>query len=68
LSCLVGEQRRLEGRIRDLRLEMKRELGGITAAVNRTLGPVLLWSVRRDARRYQGGRPLEPRTFVERTA
>ena len=28
----------------------------------------LLWSARRDARRYPAGRLLEPRTFVERTA
>jgi radical SAM superfamily enzyme YgiQ (UPF0313 family) len=58
----------VSARIRDVRAEMERELGGITAAVNRTLGPVLLWSARRDARRYPAGRPLEPRTFVERTA
>ena len=65
---LKGSNQAISGRIRDLRLEMERELGGITAAVNRTLGPVLLWSARREARRYPGGRPLEPRTFVERTA
>ena len=53
-------------RIRELRLAMERDLGGVTAAVSRTLGPVLLWSARRDARRYPHGKPLEPRTFVDR--
>jgi hypothetical protein len=55
----------VSARVRDLRLEMERELGGMTAAVSRTLGPVLLWTARRDARRHPMGRPLEPRTFCE---
>lgn len=53
-------------RIRALRVEAERELGPVAMAVNRALGPVLLWTSRRDARRYPRGRPLEPRTFVER--
>jgi radical SAM superfamily enzyme YgiQ (UPF0313 family) len=52
--------------IRDLRRTMERDLGGMTATISRTLGPVLLWSARRDARRYPRGKPLEPRTFVDR--
>jgi hypothetical protein len=47
---------------------MESELGGMTAALTRTLGPILLWSARRDARRYPRGKPLEPRTFVDRPA
>ena len=54
-------------RVRELRLQVERELGGISKYVNNLLGPVLLWSSRRDARRFPAGRPLEPRTFVERT-
>ena len=54
-------------RMRDLRLQIERELGGLSKYVNNLLGPVLLWSSRRDARRFPAGRPLEPRTFVDRT-
>lgn len=53
-------------RIRTLRTATEREFGMLTAALNRTLGPALLWTARRDARRYPAGRRLEPRTFVER--
>jgi hypothetical protein len=35
--------------------------------VDRLAGPALLWSARREARLFAGGRRLEPRTFVERT-
>jgi radical SAM superfamily enzyme YgiQ (UPF0313 family) len=55
-------------RIRELRRAMERELGGMTASISRTLGPVLLWTARRDARRYPRGKPLEPRTFIDRPA
>lgn len=52
--------------IREVRLEIERELGGWSATVNRTLGPLLLWTSRRDARRHPRGRHIEPKTFVER--
>jgi radical SAM superfamily enzyme YgiQ (UPF0313 family) len=52
--------------IRDVRLEIERELGGWSAVMNRTLGPVLLWTSRREARRHPRGRKLEPATFTER--
>jgi hypothetical protein len=54
-------------RARTLRLQIERELGGLSKVVNNLIGPILLWSSRRDARRFPAGRPLEPRTFVERT-
>ncbi len=53
-------------RIRALRRATEREFGAVTTALNRALGPVLLWASRRDARRYPTGRRLEPRTFIER--
>lgn len=53
-------------RIQELRIAMERELGGGMAAVDRTLGPILLWSARREARLYPRGRTIEPRTFVDR--
>ena len=55
-------------RIRALRLETEHDFGVWTSGLNRTLGPVMLWASRRESRRYPGGRRLEPRTFVVRTA
>jgi len=54
--------------IRELRLETEREFGVTARVVNRVIGPVLLWSSRREAKRHPTGRRLEPRTFVERRA
>jgi hypothetical protein len=56
----------MSARVGALRVEMERELGHLAAAVNRVVGPLLLWTSRRDARRFPEGRRLEPRTFVER--
>jgi hypothetical protein len=63
---LRESQQAASARIRDLRLQMERELGGMSRVVNNALGPLLLWTARRDSRRYPAGRPLEPRTFVDR--
>jgi hypothetical protein len=65
---LRGSNAAVSARIREVRLEMERELGGFTRAIDWTLGPVLLWSARREARRFPLGRRLEPRTFVSRPA
>ena len=53
-------------RIRTLRLATEREFGFVTTAVNRTLGPLLHWSSRREGAKYPHGRPREPRTFIDR--
>jgi hypothetical protein len=53
-------------RVRDLRRQIEREVGALSGVINRIIGPVLLWSARREAAGYPTGRPLEPRTFVER--
>jgi len=53
-------------RIRALRPEIERELGGLSHLIHRLAGPLLLWCARRDGRRFPAGRRLEPRTFVER--
>ena len=63
---LRGSNPNVSARMRDLRRQIEREFGVATAVVNRTVGPMLLWASRRDARRHPGGRRLEPRTFVER--
>jgi len=54
-------------RIGELRRQIEREFGVVSAAINRFLGPALLWTSRLDAWRHPAGRRLEPRTFVERT-
>ena len=53
-------------RIRELRREIERELGGVSRAIHHLAGPLLLWSAHREARWGPAGRTLEPRTFVER--
>ncbi len=63
---LRDSNRTMSDRIRALRLETEREFGVRTAAFNRVLGPILLWTSRRDAARHPAGRRREPRTFVER--
>ncbi len=56
----------VSAKIRGLRKDMERELGGVTRWVDRVGGPVMLWAARRDARRFPRGRTLEPMTFFER--
>ncbi len=53
-------------RIRDLRKDIEREFGSLTRWIDRAAGPVMLWSARREARKYPHGRRLEPTTFLER--
>jgi radical SAM superfamily enzyme YgiQ (UPF0313 family) len=53
-------------RISELRKGLERDLGRVSLWINRTAGAALLWSARREARVYPGGRRLEPRTFVTR--
>jgi hypothetical protein len=53
-------------RMRDLRRQIEHEFRGFSRVVDRILGPVLLWSARREAAAYPDGRPLEPQTFVDR--
>ena len=53
-------------RIGELRQQIERESGTVSRAVNHAVGRVLLWSARRECAAYPDGRPLEPRTFVDR--
>jgi radical SAM superfamily enzyme YgiQ (UPF0313 family) len=53
-------------RIREVRLELEREGGKVARVIHHVAGPVLLWSARREARRFPRGRRMEPRTFVTR--
>jgi len=54
------------GRIASLRKQIENEFGLLSRVIDATVGPLLLWSARREASIYPHGRPLEPRTFVER--
>ena len=53
-------------RIAALRRQIESEFGLLSRVIDATVGPLLLWSARREASLHPFGRPLEPRTFVER--
>jgi radical SAM superfamily enzyme YgiQ (UPF0313 family) len=63
---LRGQNESVAARIAELRCQIEAEFGLMSRVIDRVVGPVLLWSARRDAAAYPGGRALEPRTFVER--
>jgi radical SAM superfamily enzyme YgiQ (UPF0313 family) len=51
--------------IRDLRKEMSSEFGIASRLVAGLLGPVLLWTSRREEKRLAQGKTYEPQTFIE---
>jgi len=53
-------------RIRALRLEIEREFGLATRSLRMLVGPLLLWTSKREDRRLAAGKTYEPQTFVER--
>jgi hypothetical protein len=56
----------LSRQIRTLRKEIEREFGVGTRALRAILGPVMLWSSRREDRRLASGQTYEPPTIIER--
>jgi len=56
----------VSGRIRELRLEVEAEFGLMARLVRVALGPILLWTSKREDRRLAQGITYEPPTFVER--
>src|ERR1700742_1802607 len=56
----------VSGRIRELRREIEREFGAATRSLRMVVGPVLLWTSKREDRRLAAGKTYEPPTFVER--
>jgi hypothetical protein len=52
--------------IRALRKEVEGEFGFGTRALRAVLGPLLLWSSKREDRRLAGGKTYEPPTIIER--
>ena len=61
---LKSSNRVMSQRIRRLRLDIEKEIGGWSPLIHRVAGPVLHWSARREAGRT---RRMEPKTFCERT-
>ena len=56
----------LSRQIRTLRKEIEREFGVGTRALRAILGPIMLWSSRREDRRLAKGQTYEPPTIIER--
>ncbi|HEU5400068.1 MAG TPA: B12-binding domain-containing radical SAM protein [Terriglobales bacterium] len=72
-AALWAMEKRLRGangsvaaRIRSLRRDVEREFGTMARVSRIVLGPVLLWSSKREERRLAAGKTYEPRTFIER--
>jgi radical SAM superfamily enzyme YgiQ (UPF0313 family) len=63
---LAGANRAVAEQVRALRAEIGREFGFVSRMVSRALGPVLLWSARREERRLDAGQTYEPPTIIER--
>jgi radical SAM superfamily enzyme YgiQ (UPF0313 family) len=58
--------RSVSDRIHKLRREVEKEFPVVARLTAASLGPVLLWSTRREDRRLAKGRTYEPPTFLER--
>ena len=52
--------------IHELRMEVGREFGLVSRITTSLLGPVLLWSAKREERRLKAGETYEPQTIIER--
>jgi len=57
---------KVSDQIRGLREEFKRESGMISRMMPAVLGPVLLWTTRREEKRLANGKTYEPPTILER--
>src|SRR5246500_2104821 len=70
LWALEGQFRKVDVRVSDqigaLREEFKRESGVVSRLMPAVLGPVLLWSTRREEKRLARGKTYEPPTVLER--
>jgi len=51
--------------IRELRIEIGREFGLLNRMLAMVLGPVMLWTSRREQRQLARGKTYEPRTFIQ---
>jgi radical SAM superfamily enzyme YgiQ (UPF0313 family) len=62
---LRGANESMSQQIRALRREIGCEFGVVTRVIGRLLGPVLLWTSRREQKRLDAGKTYEPKTFIE---
>jgi hypothetical protein len=58
--------RRVSERIHNLRREVEKEFPVVARLTANLLGPILLWSARREEKRLASGRTYEPATVLER--
>jgi hypothetical protein len=58
--------RSVSDRIHKLRREVEKEFPVVARLTAASLGPILLWSTRREENRLAKGRTYEPPTFIER--
>ena len=56
----------VSGKVRELRREMAREFGLASRLTASLLGPLLLWTSRREEKRLREGKTYEPETVIER--
>jgi radical SAM superfamily enzyme YgiQ (UPF0313 family) len=59
--------RGVSDQIYGLRKEVQKEFGTASRVVANVLGPVLLWTTRREQKRLAEGKTYEPPTFIERS-
>ena len=52
--------------VRALRKDLGREFGFVSRVTARVLGPLLLWTSRREEKRLAAGQTYEPETIIER--
>ncbi len=63
---LAGTNEAIRRRIHSLRGELREEFGGLSRVVPWILGPVLLWSTRREEKRLARGKTYEPKAIIDR--
>jgi hypothetical protein len=63
---LRGSNPGVAAQVRGVRREIGREFGLLSRATAGLLGPYLLWTARREARRLTEGKTYEPPTIIER--
>jgi len=59
--------RSVSEKMKALRKDVESESGIVARLSSRALGPLLLWTTRREERRLAKGKTYEPPTFLERT-
>jgi radical SAM superfamily enzyme YgiQ (UPF0313 family) len=62
---LHRSNRQVSDQIRAVRLEIGSEFGIVTRTISWALGPVALWTSRREEKRLAKGKTYEPKTIVE---